>query len=78
VMLISQFMGRLGRANRGNKTLQIQKKTSEGEQHTGEFSLIQFYSTQTFVQEVFNISVFKTRLFTSLSSSSPVRVTLAY
>jgi hypothetical protein len=38
---------------------------------------VQFYSTQTFVQEVFNISAFKTRLFTSLSSLSPVRPTIA-
>ena len=38
---------------------------------------VQFYSTQMFVQEVFNITAFKTRLFTSLSSSSPVRATIA-
>ena len=63
-MLISQLMGRLARANRGNKTSRIRARgTSERDQHTGKFSSALFYSIllRRSFKKVFKISAFKTR-----------------
>jgi hypothetical protein len=68
-MLITQFIGRLAEGQsctQGITYLKEQERTDFREINAGGFSSILFYSTQTFVQEVFNISVFRTRLFTSL------------
>jgi hypothetical protein len=58
-MLISQFMGRLARANRTDKSIDIKKNTHDGHnsktdrqtQDTGVIGSIQFYGIQTFVSE---------------------------
>jgi hypothetical protein len=52
-MLISQFMGRLARANRADKTHHKKKTETDRNgqtQDTGVISLIQFYCIQTFIQ----------------------------
>jgi hypothetical protein len=57
-MLISQFMGRLARANRADKSaekthheqdIKRQKQTDGQTQDTGVIGLIQFHYIQTFV-----------------------------
>ena len=57
-MLISQFMGRLARANRTDKLIDNtnthdghHSKTDRQTQDTGVIGSIQFYGIQTFVSE---------------------------
>jgi hypothetical protein len=77
LMLISQFMGRLAMVNRTHMTDMTDRKTDRDTHTTlAIFSSVQLVSDAHF-QEVFNVSGFRTRLFTSLSSSNPVRATIA-
>jgi hypothetical protein len=85
--MISQFMGRLAKVERAPKSTRINEKhtrQTDGQtdrQTDGVTGVFHFNSillhSDVRSGEVFDISAFRTRLFTSLSSSSLVRATTA-